>query len=48
MNLKRVKYDYVFSLLTIEDILEFLKNEWDYKGMTFDDFIERSFIKWLK
>jgi len=39
---------FYLSLLTIDEIKEFLENKWNYKNMTFDDFIERSFIKWLK
>lgn len=39
---------FYFSLLTIEDMQSFLSNEWDYTNMWFDEYIERSFIKWLK
>lgn len=36
------------SILTIEEIKKFLENEWEYENMSFDEFIERSFIKRLK
>lgn len=39
---------FYLSLITVEEIKEFLENKWSYEDMTFDDFIERSFIKWLK
>lgn len=41
-------HPFYLSLLTIEDIREFLRNQWCYKDMTFDEYIEKSFIKWLK
>ncbi len=39
---------FYLSLLTVEEIKKFLRNEQGYENMSFDDFIERSFIKWLK
>jgi hypothetical protein len=36
------------SILTIEEIKRFLENKWEYENMSFDEFIERGFIKWLK
>lgn len=39
---------FYISLLTIEEIKLFLENKWNYENMSFDEFIERSFIKWLK
>lgn len=42
------KNPFYFSLITIEDIQSFLSNEWNYVNMCFDEYIERSFIKWLK
>lgn len=39
---------FYLSLITIEEIKEFLDNKWNYENMSFDEFIERSFIKWLK
>lgn len=35
------------ALITVYEIKNFLENEWIYKNMSFDEFIERSFIKWL-
>jgi len=35
-------------LITWKDIIEFLGNKSNYKNMSFDEFIERSFIKWFK
>jgi len=39
---------FYLSLITTEEIIEFLENKWNYENMSFDDFIDRSFIKWLK
>ena len=39
---------FYLSLITTEEIIEFLDNKWNYENMSFDEFIERSFIKWLK
>lgn len=45
MNAKNPLY---VSILTIEWIKRFLENKDEYKNMWFDEFIERSFIRWLK
>jgi len=39
---------FYISLITWKEIKEFLENKWIYENMSFDEFIERSFIKWLK
>lgn len=39
---------FYISLITWSEIKEFLENKWNYENMSFDEFIERSFIKWLK
>ncbi|EKD44199.1 MAG: hypothetical protein ACD_71C00215G0006 [uncultured bacterium (gcode 4)] len=39
---------FYISLITWIEIREFLENRGNYENMTFDEFIERSFIKWLK
>lgn len=39
---------FYLSLITVEEIKQFLENKWNYENMSFDEFIERSFIKWLK
>lgn len=42
------KNPFYLSLITTEEIITFLENKWTYQDMSFDEFIERSFIKWLK
>lgn len=42
------KNPFYLSLLTVDEIKKFLENKWNYENMSFDEFIERSFIKWLK
>lgn len=39
---------FYISLITWKEIKDFLENKWNYENMSFDEFIERSFIKWLK
>lgn len=39
---------FYIALITWKEIKEFLENKWIYENMSFDEFIERSFIKWLK
>ncbi len=39
---------FYISLITWKELIEFLENKWNYENMSFDEFIERSFIKWLK
>lgn len=39
---------FYISLISWTEIREFLENRGNYENMSFDEFIERSFIKWLK